>query len=140
MVTLVPKSSGETFYFNLERPQFKELAVREALYLAIDRQAIIDALNYSVPTTTETFMPKQSFYFNPDLPKQEFNLERAAQILDEAGWLPGADGIRAKDGVRLSFANSTTSGAHLREQAQQFIQQTLAEIGVEIPSRTCPRR
>ncbi|KQX40657.1 ABC transporter substrate-binding protein [Devosia sp. Root436] len=138
VVTLVPKSSVETFYFNLERPQFKELAVREALYLAIDRQAIIDALNYSVPTTTETFMPKQSFYFNPDLPKQEFNLERAAQILDEAGWLPGADGIRAKDGVRLSFANSTTSGAHLREQAQQFIQQTLAEIGVEMTISNLP--
>ena len=138
VVTLVPKSSVETFYFNLERPQFKELAVREALYLAIDRQAIIDALNYSVPTTTETFMPKQSFYFNPDLPKQEFNLERAAERPAEAGWLPGADGIRAKDGVRLSFANSTTSGAHLREQAQQFIQQTLAEIGVEMTISNLP--
>jgi peptide/nickel transport system substrate-binding protein len=138
VVTLVPKSSVETMYFNLERPQFKELAVREALYLAIDRQAIIDALNYGVPTTTETFMPKQSFYYNPDLPKHEFNLERAAQILDEAGWLPGGDGIRAKDGVRLSFANSTTSGAHLREQAQQFIQQTFAEIGVEMTISNLP--
>jgi peptide/nickel transport system substrate-binding protein len=138
VVTLVPKGSVETMYLNLERPQFKELAVREALYLAIDRQAIIDALNYGVPTTTETFMPKQSFYFNPDLPKHEFNLERAAQILDEAGWLPGADGIRAKDGVRLSFANSTTSGAHLREQAQQFIQQTFAEIGVEMTISNLP--
>lgn len=138
VVTLVPKSSVETVYLNMERPQFKELAVREALYLAIDRQAIIDALNYGVPTTTETFMPKQSFHFNPDLPKHEFNLERAAQILDEAGWLPGPDGIRAKDGVRLSFANSTTSGAHLREQAQQFIQQTFAEIGVEMTISNLP--
>lgn len=138
VVTLVPKTSVEMFYFNLERPQFKDHAVREALYLAIDRQAIIDALNYGVPTTTETFMPKASFYYNPDLPKHEFNLERAAQILDEAGWLPGADGIRAKDGVRLSFANSTTSGAHLREQAQQFIQQTLAEIGVEMTISNLP--
>lgn len=138
VVTLVPKGSVETMYFNLERPQFKELAVREALYMAIDRQAIIDALNYGVPTTTETFMPKQSFYYNPDLPKHEFNLERAAQILDEAGWVPGGDGIRAKDGVRLSFANSTTSGAHLREQAQQFIQQTFAEIGVEMTISNLP--
>ena len=138
VVALVPKTSVEMFYFNLERPQFKDRAVREALYLAIDRQAIIDALNYGVPTTTETFMPKVSFYYNPDLPKHEFNLERAAQILDEAGWLPGADGIRAKDGIRLSFANSTTSGAHLREQAQQFIQQTFAEIGVEMTISNLP--
>ncbi|RGP35935.1 peptide ABC transporter substrate-binding protein [Pseudotabrizicola alkalilacus] len=138
VVTLVPKASVETIYLNMERPQFKELAVREAIYLAIDREAIIDALNYGVPTVTETFMPKQSFYFNPELPKHEFNLQRAAQVLDEAGWLPGADGIRAKDGVRLAFANSTTAGAHLREQAQQFIQQTLAEIGIEMTIANLP--
>ena len=125
-MTLVPRPSVEGIYLNLERPQFKELAVREALYAAIDRKAIIDALYYGLPTATETFMPQQSFYYNPNLPVQEFNLKRARQILDEAGWVPGRDGIRAKNGVRLSFTNSTTSGDHLREQVQQFLQQTFA--------------
>lgn len=41
VVTLVPKASFESFYLNLERPQFKELAVREALYAAIDKESII---------------------------------------------------------------------------------------------------
>ena len=50
----------------------------------------------------------------------------------QAGWRPGPDGIRVKDGVRLSFNNSTTTGAHLREQTQQLIQQTFAKIGVEM--------
>ena len=77
-------------------------------------------------------MPPQSWYYKADLPKHEFNLARAAQLLDQAGWKPGPDGIRAKDGVRLSFNNSTTTGAHLREQAQQFIQQTYAKLGVEM--------
>jgi peptide/nickel transport system substrate-binding protein len=131
-VELVPAGSVESIYLNLERPQFQDRAVREALYLAIDREAIIDILYYGVPNTTETFMPPLSFYYNPDLPAHEFNLEQARQILDEAGWVPGPDGIRAKDGVRLSFTNSTTTGAHLREQAQQFVQQTFAEIGVEM--------
>jgi peptide/nickel transport system substrate-binding protein len=138
VVTLVPSPAVESIYLNLERPQFKDPAVREALYAAIDRQGIIDALYYGVPTTTETFLPPQSPYRNPDLPAQEYNLERAAQILDEAGWLPGPDGIRAKDGVRLSFANSTTAGHHLREQTQQFLQQTLAEIGVEMTISNLP--
>ena len=138
VVTLVPKGSVESIYLNQEAPQFKELAVREALYAAIDRMAIIDALNYGVPRETETFMPTQSIFYNPDLPKHEFNLDRARQLLDDAGWVPGDDGIRAKDGVRLSFKNSTTAGAHLREQAQQFIQQTLAEIGVEMQIENLP--
>ena len=83
-------------------------------------------------------MPQNSYYYNPNLPAQEFNLERARQILDEAGWVPGADGIRVKDGVRLSFANSTTSGNNLREQVQQFLQQTFAEIGVEMTISNLP--
>jgi peptide/nickel transport system substrate-binding protein len=138
VVEPVPASSVESIYLNLERPQFKDPAVREALYAAMDRNAIIDALYYGVPSVTETFMPRQSFYFNPNLPAQEFNLERARKLLYDAGWVPGPDGIRVKDGVRLSFANSTTSGNHLREQAQQFLQQTFAEIGVEMTISNLP--
>jgi peptide/nickel transport system substrate-binding protein len=138
VVTLVPMPSVISIYLNLERPQFKDLAVREALYAAIDKEAIIDALYYGLPTTTETFMPQLSFYYNPDLPAHEYNLDLARQILDEAGWTPGPDGIRAKDGVRLSFSNSTPTDDHLRQQVQQFLQQTFAEIGVEMNIENLP--
>ena len=138
LVTLVPRPSVEGIYLNLERPQFKELAVRQALYAAIDRKAILEALYYGVPSATETFMPRQSFYYNPSLPVQEFSVKQAREILDKAGWLPGRDGIRAKNGVRLSFTNSTTSGDHLREQLQQFLKQSLAEIGVEMTISNLP--
>ncbi|GHC62467.1 peptide ABC transporter substrate-binding protein [Limoniibacter endophyticus] len=138
VITTVPTASIESVYLNLERPQFKELAVRQAIYAAIDKQTIIDALYYGLPTPTETYMPQESAYYNPDLPKQEYDPEKAKQLLDEAGWVPGAGGIREKDGVRLSFTNSTTSGNHLREQAQQFIQQSLAEIGVEMKISNLP--
>ena len=133
-----PKGSVESVYLNQELPVFQDQAVREALYLAMDRTSIIDALYYGVPSPAETFMPPQSYYYNPDLPKQEFNLDRARKILDDAGWVPGADGIREKDGLRLSFKNSTTVGAHLREQTQQFLQQTFAEIGAEMTIENLP--
>lgn len=138
VVDLVPATSIETIYLNLERPQFKERAVREALYLALDRDSIVDVLYYGLPNQTETFMPRQSYYYHDSLPTHEFNLEKARQILDEAGWVAGGDGIRAKDGVRLSFNNSTTTGAHLREQAQQFVQQTFRDIGVEMNIENLP--
>lgn len=132
VVTLEPATSVEVIYFNLELPQFKELAVRQALYAAIDRKSINDTIYYGVNGPTETYMPRQSYYYNPDLPVQKFDLDRARKILDDAGWVKGPDGIRTKNGVRLSFNNSTTTGANLREQAQQFLQQTFAEIGVEM--------
>lgn len=138
LVTLETGSSLESFFLNLGRPQFKDVAVRQALYAALDRKAIVDTIYYGVGTLTESFMPKESFYYDPNLPAQEFNLDRARQILDEAGWKPGPDGIRAKDGVRLAFSNSTTSGNNLREQTQQFMQQTFAEIGVEMTISNLP--
>jgi peptide/nickel transport system substrate-binding protein len=138
VVSIVPASTVESFTFNMERPQFKEAAVREALYHAIDKKSIIDALYYGLPAPTESYVPQQSFYYNPDLPKHEYDAEKAKSMLDEAGWKPGSDGIRAKDGVKLSFSCSTTAGNHIREQAQQFIQQSFKDIGVEMTISNLP--
>jgi peptide/nickel transport system substrate-binding protein len=124
--------------FNMEKPQFKELAVRQALYHALDKATIIEALYYGLPSPTESYMPQQSFYANPDLPKHEYDPEKAKKVLDDAGWVPGSDGIRAKNGVKLSFSNSTTAGNHIREQVQQFMQQSFKDIGVEMTISNLP--
>ncbi|MGN6769314.1 MAG: peptide ABC transporter substrate-binding protein [Rhizobiaceae bacterium] len=137
-VKVVPQATLESLSFNMGKPQFKELAVRQALYYALDKKTIIDALYYGIPAQTETYMPQQSFYNDPDLTKHEYNLDKANKLLDDAGWKRGGDGIREKDGVRLSFKNSTTAGNHLREQAQQFIQQSYKEIGVDMQISNLP--
>lgn len=138
VVKVSGKATFESIGLNMMRDQFQDPAVRKALYAAIDKTSIIDALYYGVPTPTETYMPQQSYYYNPDLPKHEFNIAKANALLDEAGWVKGADGIREKDGVKLAFSNSTTAGNHLREQAQQFIQQTFSEIGVQMEIKNFP--
>ncbi|MEA1842665.1 peptide ABC transporter substrate-binding protein [Agrobacterium tumefaciens] len=138
VVNVVPGSTIESLSFNMERPQFKEPAVREALYAAIDKQSIIEALYYGLPTPTESYVPQQSFYYNPDLPKHEYSIEKAKKLLDDAGWVPGADGIRAKDGVKLAFTCSTTAGNHIREQVQQYMQQSFKDIGVEMTISNLP--
>ncbi|MEM5477985.1 peptide ABC transporter substrate-binding protein [Pacificibacter sp. AS14] len=138
VVNVAGSATFESIGLNMTRPQFQDKAVRQALYMAIDKTSIIDALYYGVPSSTETFMPRQSYYYNDSLPIHEFNIEKANALLDDAGWAKGSDGIRAKDGVRLAFSNSTTAGNHLREQAQQFIQQTFSMIGVEMTIKNLP--
>ncbi|MGD0639315.1 MAG: ABC transporter substrate-binding protein [Roseiarcus sp.] len=138
VVTPVALTFIENIAFNLGKPVFKEKAVREALYYAMDKQAIIDAIYYGLPRPTESYLPYEAAAFNPDLPKQTYDPAKAKKILDDAGWVPGSDGIRVKSGVRLAFVNSTTAGNHVREQAQQLLQQSWKEIGAEMTIQNFP--
>jgi peptide/nickel transport system substrate-binding protein len=137
-IYLAPQPFIETFSFNLEQPQFKDLAVRQALYASIDKQSIINDVYYGLPTPAESFLPTQAWAFNANLPKQEYSPDKAKKLLDDAGWKPGADGIREKNGVRLEFTNSTTAGNHLREQVQQVLQQGWQDIGIKMTIKDLP--
>ncbi len=133
-----PTGFVEFIYMNHGNPVFQHKAVREALYAAMDKENIINAVYYGVHGPIETYLPAQSWAYNPDLPAQVFDIEAAKAILDEAGWAPGADGIRAKDDVTLSFTNSTTAGNPVREQAQQYLQQTWREAGIDMQIENMP--
>jgi peptide/nickel transport system substrate-binding protein len=130
--------SVEYIYFNHGKPQFKEVAVRQALYAAVDKKAIIDQIYYGIHKPVEGYLPATAWAYNADLPKQEYNPEKAKQILEESGWKVGPDGIRAKNGVRLAFTNSTTAGNKLREQTQALIQQNWKAIGVDMQINNMP--
>jgi peptide/nickel transport system substrate-binding protein len=134
----VPQPFIENIAVNTGLPVFKDKAVREALYYGMDKKSIIEQIYYGLPSETESFLPKQSWAYNPDLPKHEFDPEKAKKILEDAGWAPGSDGVRVKDGVRLEFINSTTAGNHVREQAQQLLQQNWADIGAKMNINNLP--
>jgi hypothetical protein len=72
-------------------------------------------------------------YNNPDLKPFGYDPEKAKKLLDEAGWVVGADGIRAKDGVRLSLEMDTTDGSYLmdKEIAQVAVDYWKAASGPE---------
>lgn len=137
-VFISPSGNVESIMPNLEHPAMREKAVRQALYYAMDKQAIIDALYYGVPEGTESFMPRESWAFNADLPKHVHDPERANALLDEAGWERGDDNIRSKNGVPLEFTISTTTGHEIREQVQQLLMQDWKNIGVELKISNMP--
>ena len=137
-VVKAPQAVIECFYFNLGLAKFQDKAVRHALYHAYDKKSIIEQLYYGLPSPAESYLPKQSWAYNAHLPKHEYSLEKAQKILDSAGWKRGGDGVREKDGVRLSFLNSTTAGNQLREQVQQLLQQDFRQIGVEMKIHNLP--
>jgi peptide/nickel transport system substrate-binding protein len=111
---------------------FLEKAVRQALYYAIDRQAIIDAVEQGwADNPVSTMAPGSPFLDVDQLPQYGYDPELAAQMLDEAGWVLGDNDIRAKDGQQLSFTFWTRDSGGRPEMAAA-IQESWRQIGVEI--------
>lgn len=137
-ISVSPMASIEHIAPNLEFGPLADRSVREALYLAINKKGLIDALNYGLPTPTESFVPQQAWSFNKDLPAHAYDPAKANSLLDAAGWKRGSGGIREKNGVKLEFSNSTTSGNAVREQTQQLLMQDWKAIGASLRISNMP--
>jgi peptide/nickel transport system substrate-binding protein len=127
---------------NNKLPQLAEKAVRQAMLTALDRQRIVDELwNGAAIVAHSSYSPKFSFYSisdDPDTKHYDYSVDGANALLDEAGWTPGADGIREKDGVRLSFTCTTITGDTARRPIAELAQQMLGEVGIEMLLEEAP--
>lgn len=115
-----------------KHPIFGDVQVRKALALGLDVDAMIKTAVFGEGTRMASNIIPTSWAVNPDLKPIPYNAEEAAKILDEAGWKVGADGIREKDGVRLSFNLMTNAGNTRREAIVTLAKDQLAQIGVEV--------
>lgn len=131
---IMPSPSGnlEVIMPNLGHKTFADVSVRQALYIALDKKAIIDTIYYGVHKPTESYLPQESWAYDPNLPKQTKDVDKANKILDNAGWKLDGNGVRMKNGVPLEFNMSSTTGNVLREQCQQLIMQDWQQIGVSM--------
>lgn len=129
----VPSLTYEHIALNLQRPIFKERAVRRALAHAVDKTELSKTLYKGMwPVAFGTEHPL-SWSFNPkDREPYPYDPTRAKALLEAAGWKPGSDGIRSKNGLRLSFTITSTTGRKHREQAEQVIAGYFKAVGVEM--------
>jgi len=123
--------------FNLDPAHttlFQDVKVRQALLYTIDRETIVKKIFNDLSTVAVGTEPVLSWAYAPDkiAIKYEYNPKKAEQLLDEAGWKKGSDGIRARDGKRLSFSMWTNSGQKSRESYLLVTQETWKAIGVEM--------
>ncbi len=131
-----------TFYayqLNPERSElFQEPEVRQALVYGLDRQAMVEAIRFGFGEVARGSMPVASWAYDPDALDRdyEFDPDRAREMLDEAGWVEGDDGIRERNGERFSFEIYTNAGNEIREQYIAIMQEQWREIGVECIPQT----
>jgi peptide/nickel transport system substrate-binding protein len=124
-----------TYYmgFKIDKETVSDPAVRRAINLAVDQQAMSEDLFFGVVQPAYSYVSQEALDWNPavDDTLLKYDPEAANALLDEAGWVRGDDGVRAKDGVRLAptayvFAGSTWG------KISEAVQAYLREIGVDM--------
>ncbi len=126
---------GEYMDGNNPHPFLGDPAVRRALSLAIDRDILVEIGYGAAGQATCNVLPAPAIYAstaNDECLTQD--VELATQLLDDAGWVVGSDGIRAKDGVRLSILYQTSTNS-VRQGTQALVKDMWGQIGVETELR-----
>lgn len=112
---------------DLSRPVYRDVRVRQALIKAIDREQLRSIISrYQRPATS--VLASSTPYYKDLSALLAHDPEGARKLLDEAGWAPGADGIRVKDGQRLSLRVDYWQNTPILE----LIQQQLKGVGIEL--------
>ncbi|MEW6522888.1 MAG: ABC transporter substrate-binding protein [Bacillota bacterium] len=124
-------ASFQMLSFNLADGPTAELAVRNAIARAIDRDIIIQQVLHGAAQKSRAGVPSTSPYYHADVPMIEYNTKEAERILDQAGWVKGADGIRRKGGELLKI-KLVTSDAEERVLISQIIQEQLNLVGFSV--------
>lgn len=121
---------GILYNFNNEFWQ-KHRELPAILSYAIDRQAIIDSVLLGHGEVA--YSPLQAGpYNNENIEKYEYNPEKAEQLLQDAGWKKGDDGIYAKDGDKLEFTINCSQGDQVRIDMANICAQNFGDIGVKV--------
>lgn len=135
-ITMARQEAFFTDYFmgfKVDKPVVNDPAIRRAANLAIDRDAIVQATFFGAADPMRSIVHPQSPGFDADAKAKQvgFNRDQAVRILEEAGWRPGPDGIRVKDGQRASFLvyGITTQ---VNRQQSEAMQADLRRVGVEM--------
>ncbi|HVQ75364.1 MAG TPA: peptide ABC transporter substrate-binding protein [Candidatus Binatia bacterium] len=121
---------GERSSLKTKHPFLTDPAVRQALGLLVDRASVQEQIYGRTAIATANFLNAPA-RFQSKATKWEFNIDKANQILDAAGWKRGGDGIRAKDGVKLKMVYQTSINAP-RQKNQQIVKQAAAKAGIDM--------
>ena len=115
-------------------PFLSDINVRKALSMAIDRTLLTEIGCGVAGKPTCNLVPGPELYASDNTDCLTQDIEGAKALLEGAGWKAGADGIRAKDGMRLSVLYQTSTNA-VRQDYQALIKEWWGQIGVETELR-----
>jgi peptide/nickel transport system substrate-binding protein len=132
-LALLPIAGQEVYYMpiNVTKEPFTDIRVRQAAALAINQKEILENVFANYGTVANNFLisalPESKIDPAFDI---SYDAAKSNALLDEAGWVMGADGVREKDGKRLSVSLWTQSDSVFR-RLTEVVQAQLKAVGIE---------
>jgi len=122
--------------YNLRKPLFQDVRVRQAIAHAIDKQEIIDGVLLGLGKAATGPYKPDTWVYNPNVKKYPYDPAAAGKLLDQAGWRDGdGDGVREKNGQKLAFTIVTNQGNDIRSKTAEILQRRLKEVGIDVQIR-----
>jgi peptide/nickel transport system substrate-binding protein len=121
---------GERSNPKTKHPLLSDPALRQALRLLVDRGSVEKHIYGRTGVATGNFLNNPERFVSKNT-KWEFNVDKANQLLEEAGWERGPDGVRAKDGKKLKLVFQTSINAP-RQKTQAIVKQACQKAGIDI--------
>ncbi|MCX7265262.1 MAG: peptide ABC transporter substrate-binding protein [Burkholderiales bacterium] len=130
------ETEGERAHPKSKHPILSEFAVRQAISLVVDRVGVQKFIYGRTGIATANFLNNPQRFASKNT-KFEFNVDKAIQVLEAAGWKKGADGIREKGGKKLKFVFQTSINGP-RQKTQQIIKQAAQKAGIDLELKAVP--
>ena len=129
-VALSAPTSTRHIVLNGQNPVLADIHVRKALQHATNRVAIAKGVFHNTELPADTLYARSVPYCDIDLKPYEYDMAKAARILDEAGWKPGSDGIRQKDGKRMELGLLYNSNSVTEKTIAEYLQHEYGKLGI----------
>lgn len=121
--------------FNVQRPLLSDVRVREAVRYALDRKGMRDKIGHGYGLLQEGVISPANPMADSAIPFIDQDVAKAKALLDDAGWKPAPDGIRTRNGVRLSLELPYYTGSPDVDQLVELVRSELKDVGIEIQTR-----
>lgn len=131
-VAMSGPTSTRQLLMNTTRPVLADVNVRKALQHATDKRAISEGVFSGIEKPADTLYSPHIPYCEAGLVPYEYDMEKAAKLLDEGGWKPGPDGVRVKDGRPLAFSLLYCSDRVAEKSIAEYLQGEYAKIGARM--------
>lgn len=121
---------GQRSSIKTTHPSFSDPAVRQALRLLIDQESVHKYIYGRAGDASSNVVINPEPFRSPNT-HNEFNVDKAIGLLENAGWKVGADGVRAKGDVKMSYLYQTSTNGP-RQKTQQIVKQAFKKVGIEV--------